>query len=111
MTIAKEEFLLSGQHQKIWNTIRSLKDGERILGSDLRELAGIADIREFYKIIEDLREAGIFIGASKYTPRGYYEIKTESEMENFLRSKRSELARGWSSLDRLEKKWNRKNNK
>ena len=108
MAIAKEEFQLSAQHQTIWNAIRSLEEGERILGSDLRIMAGITDIRVFYKIIEDLRESGIFIGASKYKPRGYFEIKTDPEMERFLRIKRSELAGEWSALDRLDKKWNRK---
>lgn len=110
MTTAKE-FTLSEQHQKIWHTLRTMKDGERILGADLRKIAGISDIRVFYKIVEDLREIGIFVGANRFTPKGYYEIRTGNDMERFLTIKRTELSGEWAALDRLEKKWNLKQSK
>lgn len=96
---------LTAAHQNIWNRLRTAKDGERILGSDLRTGAGNLEIRTFYQVIEDLRRAGIFIGASKFIPRGYYEIRTNSEMNHFLKSKRSELLGELSALADLESKW------
>lgn len=85
--------------------MRSLDDGQRILGADLRAVSGIEDRRSFSKVIEDLRSAGIFIGASRNEDRGYYEIRTNSDMEHFLRKKRQQLKGEWKLLDELEKKW------
>lgn len=96
---------LSMQHQTVWNTLRTMKDGERIIGADLRELAGIPEERTFYKIIEDLRTAGIFVGASRNEPKGYYEIRTQNDMQRFLRIKRDELVGEIDALDELEQKW------
>lgn len=103
-----KEMTLTEQHQMIWSIIRTLPDGERILGHQMRDAAGIKDERVFYKIIEDLREIGIFIGASRNTPKGYYEIRTNDDMYRFLNAKRAELTGEWEALERLEKKWIRK---
>lgn len=104
-----QELELSHQHQIVWNTLRTLKDGDRMVGADLREVAGIKDERTFYKIIEDLRTAGMFIGASRTYGKGYFEIRTAKDMESFLRSKRQELQGEWEALDELEKKWMKQN--
>lgn len=103
-----KEMTLTEQHQMIWSMLRTLPDGERILGHQLREAAEIKEERVFYKIVEDLREVGIFIGASRHTPKGYYEIRTSNDMERFLKHKRTELIGEWEALDNLEKKWIRK---
>lgn len=99
---------LTEQHQIIWSVLRSLPDGERILGHQLREAAAMKEERPFFKIIEDLREVGIFIGASRQTPKGYFEIRTNDDMYRFLNNKRAELTGEWEALERLEKKWIRK---
>lgn len=105
ITLSKQKHL-SMQHQAVWNIIRTLKDGERVLGADLRKMAGISTERAFYNVIEDLRTAGLFIGASRRNEdKGYYEIRTDDDMERFLRSKRNELQGEWKALDDLEKKW------
>lgn len=100
---------LTLQHQSVWNTLRSMQDDERILGADLRELAGIPEERTFYKVIEDLRTAGIFVGASRNEPKGYYEIRTQNDMERFLRTKRDELVGEIEALNELEQKWLNRN--
>lgn len=108
MNIPQEETITSAHHY-IWNRLRSAKDGERVLGADLRAGAGGLDTRTFYQVIEDLRTAGIFVGASKHIPRGYYEIRTTTEMNHFLRFKRRELLGELNALAELESKWlNRK---
>lgn len=106
--MTKTTLTLTEQHQIVWNVLRTLKDGERILGHELRKAANIKEERVFYKIVEDLREAGIFIGANRNSPRGYYEIRTEDDMYRFLNAKRTELTGEWEALKRLELKWNRK---
>lgn len=75
----KEE-RLSGKHLTIWNKLRNLKDGERMIGRDLMAATGITEERVFYGIIEDLRQAGYQIAASKelYNP-GYYQKRTDKD--------------------------------
>lgn len=103
-----KEMTLTEQHQMVWSMLRMLPDGERLLGHQMRKAAGIKEERPFFKIIEDLREVGIFIGASRQTPKGYYEIRTDNDMYRFLNAKRAELTGEWEALERLEKKWIRK---
>lgn len=106
MTVKQNE--LTAAHQKIWNKLRMLPDGERILGADLQTLAGVSDRRTFYQIIEDLRTAGIFIGASRNSPHGYYEIRTGTEMDIFLSRKRNQLKQEADILDSMEIAWLRR---
>lgn len=101
---------LSLQHQSVWNMLRSMKDGERIIGADLRELANVPEERTFYKIIEDLRDAGIFIGASRNEPRGYYEIRSDHDARRFFNLKQAELVGELAALQELERKWENRNN-
>lgn len=98
----------AGREQIIWNTLRSLPDGEHILGRDLREMSGIKDVRTFYKVIEEFREAGIFIGANRQSPVGYYEIRTDNDMIRFLSSNRAEINKKLETLNAMERKWYRK---
>lgn len=102
--VLAEEIKLTGRHLKVWNILRSLKDGERIRGVDLRSRANIQE-RHFYLIIEDLQAAGCFIGASRNENKGYYQIRTYADMTQYLTRKRNELRREADALDEFESKW------
>lgn len=104
----EEETVYEAQKRMIWSTIRSLPDGEHILGRDLRNKAGIKDRRIFYKIIEDYRKSGVFIGANRQSPKGYYEIRTDNDLVRFIQSKRTELRREEEVLNTMERQWFRK---
>lgn len=71
---------LNDQQLTIWNKLRNLKDGERMIGRDLMAATGISEERVFYSVIENLRLAGYQVGASKdlYNP-GYYQKRTDKD--------------------------------
>lgn len=95
---------LTAAHQAIWNKLRTLPDGERMRGVDLQELAQVSE-RSFHQIIEDLRHAGILIGANRNDPKGYYELRTDNEFVHFLENKRKQLQKEARILDAMELAW------
>lgn len=74
------ELNLNDQQLTIWNKLKNLKDGERMIGRDLMTATGITEERVFYSTIEGLRLAGYQVGASKdlYNP-GYYQKRTDKD--------------------------------
>lgn len=83
---------LNGQHLAVLNTLRNMKDGEKIIGRDLMTITGISEQRTFFAIIEELRGFGFQIGASKsmYDP-GYYQMHTDTEVMDYHFARESEL--------------------
>lgn len=100
-----KQIKMSMQHERVWNELRTLKDGERILGPQLRTIAGIEDERRFFNIIEDLRTLGLAIGASKNEPKGYFEIRTQHDMASYLNTNYTELKQRKKVLDTMRKRW------
>lgn len=81
---------MSKYHRFVWNILTLLEDGERIIGTDLQERAGIEDRRTLYKIINDLRRHGYLVGSSKTaTVGGYYEIRDDVDLNRTLNDLRN----------------------
>lgn len=98
---------MSALHLKVWEELRNLPDGERLLGRELQERAGIEEERYFHSIIEDLRDSGLAIGASRRIPMGYIEIRLPNEMKEYVDSRRAELRKESKRLDKMEREWKR----
>lgn len=75
---------MSAQHQFTWNVLTTLEDGERILGNDLQQRAGVKDPRNMFQIIKDLRHNGYLVGGDKSGEKGYYEVRNERDLERTL---------------------------
>lgn len=80
---------MSAQHQFTWNVLTMLEEGERILGTDLQKRVGVKDIRSVFQIIKHLRHNGYLVGADKNETKGYYQIRSEKDLENTLHALRS----------------------
>lgn len=92
---------LSAQHLAVWNTLQNLQEGERMIGRDLMAATGITSERIFFSIIEDLREAGCYIGAKKSQgTSGYYVMTSIPEVLDYYFRKKKELDGQYESNDR-----------
>lgn len=76
---------MSAQHQFTWNVLTTLDDGQRILGADLQQRAGVKDIRTMFQIIKDLRHNGYLVGGDKSGEKGYYEVRDKRDFERTIR--------------------------
>ena len=106
MTTSKEREL-TPQHLRIWDEINDLKDGERILGHQIRNTVGIKKERDFYRMIEELRSEVFFIGSSRGYPRGYYPIRTDYDMETYVDRRKAELEKELAALNLFHLNWRR----
>ena len=86
---------MSVQHQFVWNTLTMLDDGERILGTQLRQRAGVKSERKLYYIVEDLRINGYLVGGDKNGKKGYYQVR---DIEDLRRTTGSIDAAAYASL-------------
>lgn len=94
---------LSKHHQFVWNTLQLLDDGERIIGADLQERAGIEERRTLYKVINDLRKYGYLVGSSKTAERGgYFEIRDETDLNRTLNDLRDAAYSLLATAKRIE---------
>lgn len=94
---------MSKHHAFVWNTLQLLEDGQRIIGADLQERAGIEERRTLYKVINDLRKYGYLVGSSKTAERGgYFEIRDEADLKRTLNDLRSSAYSLLETAERIE---------
>lgn len=96
---------LTAEHQRVWDKLRTLPDGERILGTNLQIECGIDDERTLKRVMDDLRSSGLFVSGSKSKPMGYCEIRTVKELDSYLKKRRQEHAGELRKLDEMERQW------
>lgn len=96
---------LSEEHQRVWDVLQSLEDGERIKGKDLGIRANIKSERQVKRVIEVLRNNEFLVGGSKHGVMGYFEIRDEDDLHNTLRFIRGAAYSLLKTADKIEKSY------